>query len=29
VLVAEGETMTLEETEKMDFLVEGVIGRLR
>ena len=28
VLVEEGDTMTLEETEKMDFLVEGVEGRL-
>lgn len=28
VLVEEGTTMTLEETEKMDFLVEGVEGRL-
>jgi basic membrane lipoprotein Med (substrate-binding protein (PBP1-ABC) superfamily) len=29
MLVPEGETMTLEQTEKMDFLVEGVKGRLR
>lgn len=29
VLVAEGDVMTLEETEKMDFLVEGVKGRLK
>ncbi|MBC7191807.1 BMP family ABC transporter substrate-binding protein [Marinobacter sp.] len=28
VIVAEGDTMTLQETEKMDFLVEGVEGRL-
>ena len=29
VLVEEGDVMTLEETEKMDFLVNGVKGRLK
>lgn len=28
-LVAEGDVMSLEETEKMDFLVKGVKGRLK
>jgi len=29
VLVAEGDVMTLEQTERMDFLVQGVRGRIR
>jgi basic membrane lipoprotein Med (substrate-binding protein (PBP1-ABC) superfamily) len=29
VLVEEGDVMTLNETEKMDFLVQGVKGRLK